>query len=133
MQFKLFRNRRKGIIENLGEKGERLAAQFLKKRGYRIIEHNFRLRQGEIDIVAMDKKELVFVEVKARSSLNQEFLMASVNQEKKKRLTRTALYYLRKNNYDGITARFDVVLIIDTDGYRRVELMKNAFRLDELG
>lgn len=122
MRFRLFN-------KSLGDRGERLAVKFLRKQGYKIIERNFRIKSGEVDIIAKDGNQLVFVEVKTRSSSNQEFLRASVNRGKGKRITKTALYYLKKNKYQGMTARFDVVFIIVTNGSHKIELVKDAFQV----
>lgn len=119
--FKLFRK------ENLGNRGEVLAAKFLRRQGYRILERNFRLRSGEIDIVAKDGDQIVFVEVKTRASDNQEFLRTSVNRGKEKRLLKTASYYLEKQKYQGLVSRFDVVFIVASNGGMKIEHVKNVF------
>lgn len=112
---------------NLGNRGESLAVKFLKRQGYKILERNFRLRSGEIDIVARDGDKLVFVEVKTRSSSNQEFLRTSVNRGKEKRLSKTASYYLGKQKYQGMTGRFDVIFVVADNGKTRIEHIKDAF------
>lgn len=139
MKFKLFSNNNK----ELGNKGERLAERFLRRQRYKIIERNYRTRGGEVDIIAKDGNQLVFIEVKTRSSDNQEFLRTSVNRGKSKRLAKTAVYYLKKNKYQGVTARFDVVFVIIKNGSpphqkfwrgdrHKIELVKDAFRLDQI-
>lgn len=112
---------------NLGNRGESLAVRYLKRQGYKILERNFRLRSGEIDIVARDGDKLVFVEVKTRSSSNQEFLRTSVNRGKEKRLSKTASYYLGKQKYQGMTGRFDVIFVVADNGKTRIEHIKDAF------
>jgi putative endonuclease len=121
--FKLFRRNNK----DLGDRGEKLAVKFLRRQGYKILERNFRIRQGEIDIVARDGEQLVFVEVKTRGSNNQEFLRTSVNRGKGKRLFKTASYYLGKQKYRGLTSRFDVVFVVADNGNTRIEHIKDAF------
>lgn len=118
--FKLFKR-------DLGNKGEALAVRFLRRQGYKILERNFRLRAGEIDIVAKDGNQLVFVEVKTRSSDNQEFLRTSVNRGKEKRLIKTASYYLEKKEYQGLVSRFDVIFIVANNGKMKIEHIKNVF------
>ena len=54
--------------QRLGELGERLAAEYVQKKGMRILEHNYRIRGGEIDLIAQDGREVVFIEVKTRAS-----------------------------------------------------------------
>lgn len=113
----------------LGLDGEKLSVKYLKRQGYKILERNFRIRSGEIDIVARDGNQLVFVEVKTRSSNNQEFLRASVNRSKEKRIIKTASYYLGKQKYSGLTGRFDVIFIIYDNGKAKIEHIKAAFSL----
>lgn len=117
--FRLFR-------KDLGNRGEVFAVKFLRRQGYKILERNFRLRSGEIDIIAKDGNQLVFVEVKTRSSDNQEFLRASVNRGKEKRLLKTASYYLEKQKYQGLTSRFDVIFIVANNGKMKIEHLKNV-------
>ena len=78
----------------LGKKGEKIATNFLKKLGYKIIETNFSCRQGEIDIIAKDNSELVFVEVKTRKSLEYGSPADAVNTIKKIHIYKVAEYYL---------------------------------------
>lgn len=120
--IRLFRRKK-----DLGKIGEAVAVRYLRRQGYKILERNFRLRGGEIDIVARDGEQLVFVEVKTRSSNNQEFLRTSVNKGKEKRLSKTASYYLMKKKYGGLTSRFDVIFVVGSDGRLRIEHIKNAF------
>lgn len=119
---------RKRSNKYLGYKGENLAVKFLRRSGYKILERNFRLRSGEIDIVAKDGEQLVFVEVKTRSSDNQEFLRTSVNRGKEKRLAKAAAYYLNKKEYNGLTGRFDVVFVVNDNGGTKIEHIKDAFK-----
>lgn len=122
--FNLFKRKNK----DLGHRGENLAVKFLRRNGYKIMERNFRLKIGEIDIIARDGDQLVFVEVKTRSSDNQEFLRASVNRGKEKRLAKTASYYLNKQKYGGLTSRFDVIFVVNDNGRPKIEHIKDAFR-----
>jgi len=78
---------------SLGKLGERLAANFLSSKGYQIIEMNFHKRWGEIDIVALDKDTLVFVEVKTRMESDRISPEESITPWKIKTLKRTALFY----------------------------------------
>ena len=107
-----------------GDKGEELAALYLEQAGYRIMEKNFRCRQGEIDIIAREKQYLCFIEVKRRKSLSAGHPLEAINTQKIKRICSTALHYLRYRNLPDLTPiRFDVVSIIGED----VTLIKNAF------
>lgn len=79
-----------------GQTGEALAETFLKKHGYRMVEHNFRCKFGEIDLIAYKDKTLCFIEVKTRSSDAFGEPIDAVDRAKQKRLIRLANYYLFK-------------------------------------
>ena len=118
-------NRRK----KFGEKGEALAAGQLKKEGYQIIETNYRTKLGEIDIIAKDKDTIVFVEVKARSSVRFGSPKWAVTPQKQKKISVVALYYLKSTNQSNAKARFDVVTVALNQDKPRIEIIKNAFEL----
>ncbi|MCG0277221.1 MAG: YraN family protein [Thermanaeromonas sp.] len=92
-----------------GWEGEEIAATFLKAQGYYVRERNFRCPLGEIDIVAEEGGEIVFVEVKARSSSAFGFPQESVDMRKQERLRRVASFYLKERKLFGRPCRFDVV------------------------
>lgn len=106
-----------------GAKYEQVAATYLQKQGYEIIEQNFRCRQGEIDIIAKDGEYLVFCEVKYRSSGQKGHPLEAVSVQKQHRISRTALYYMAKKGLIDVPCRFDVVGILD----KEIVLYKNAF------
>lgn len=111
----------------LGNAGEKVAQQFLKKRGYKVIETNYRCRAGELDIVAEKKGYTVFVEVRTRGS--QEFggPEESLTSAKKERLVRLALGYLQEHPGAKPDWRIDVVAIdMDKGKTTRIELIENA-------
>jgi putative endonuclease len=110
-----------------GEKGETIAAAYLKKNGYRILETNFRCSLGEIDIIARDKEELVFVEVKTRKSQDLGYPEQAVGIKKQKKISQLALFYLQKKNLTNAKARFDVVAVMMSETSNEVKLIKNAF------
>jgi putative endonuclease len=95
----------------LGDKGENVAARYLRNQGYRIIERNVRSDAGEIDIVARDGKVLVFVEVKTRA-YDDPTPEDQVNLDKQRRLTRAAKSYLTRYGTPQPPARFDVVAVL---------------------
>ena len=96
----------------LGEQGEAAAARFLKRKGYVIVARGDRGRLGEIDIVAVEKRTLVFVEVKTRRSHDKGHPADAVDDEKQRRLTILALQYLKRHGLlDNTPARFDIVAI----------------------
>ena len=114
--------------KQIGQKGEDLAEQFLKKLGYRIIERNFRCKFGEIDIIGFKKGVLSFIEVKTRSSDAFGQPIDSVDKAKQRRLVRLANYYLfKKKAGDSLPCRFDVVSILMTTDKPEIELIENAF------
>ena len=82
--------------QQLGKIGENLASEYLEKQGYLILERNFACRQGEIDIIAKDEKEFVFVEVKTRKSLKFGYPAEAVTNIKRKHMQKAAQYYLYK-------------------------------------
>lgn len=109
---------------SLGGSYEQMAADFLSKHGYQILERNFRCRTGEIDIIARDGDFLAFVEVKYRSSMNYGGPMAAVGLKKQHTISRTAAFYLLARHMRMDTpCRFDVVGILPD----RIVLQKNAF------
>jgi len=111
---------------NTGKEGEKIAATFLKKNGYRIIEKNFRCALGEIDIIAREKGELVFVEVKTRKSSELGYPEQAVGIYKQKKMSQLALWYLQKKDADT-GARFDVVAVTISASGNEIRLIKNAF------
>lgn len=107
---------------NFGKEGEQLAVEHLKKKGYKIIERNYRTPFGEIDIIAKDRDYLVIIEVKRRASdIFGEPLLA-VNKRKQLKLKKLALYYLKCLGKE-YPIRFDVISIKGD----AVEHIENAF------
>ncbi len=113
----------------LGIRGERAAERYLKRRGYRIVGRGERDRIGELDLVAVDGKTLVFVEVKTRGSLATGHPAEAVDRDKQRRLTRVALSYLRRHDLLEHPARFDVIAVVWPDGQKQpnIEHIQNAF------
>ncbi len=102
---------RKPQRDSLGERGENVAARFLRNQGYKILLRNFRCELGEIDIIARDGRTLVFVEVKTRSE-DEPTPEAQVNSVKQQQVCRVARYYLSRYGVPQPPARFDVVGIL---------------------
>lgn len=94
-----------------GKIGEDLACKYLQNNGYNIIERNFEARQGEIDIIAIDKKELVFIEVKTRTNTNYGKPIEAVNNNKQKHIIKTVEYYLYSRKLENQFVRIDVIEI----------------------
>jgi putative endonuclease len=95
----------------LGAAGESAAAQYLVRRGYRIVEANVRCRLGEIDLVAIDAGVIVFVEVKGNRGNRYGAPEEMVTPFNQRRLTRLAVWYLQRRGWLGRSARFDVVAV----------------------
>ncbi|MGB5217816.1 MAG: YraN family protein [Smithella sp.] len=110
-----------------GKKGEMIAADYLKKNGYDILEINFRCPLGEIDIIARDKEDLVFLEVKTRRSDDLGYPEEAVDRKKQKKISRLADYYLQTKKLINTPARFDVVAVTMSESSIEVKLIKNAF------
>jgi putative endonuclease len=110
-----------------GKEGEEIAVAYLKKNGYRIVETNFRCPIGEIDIIAKEKNDLVFVEVKTRRSNELGYPEQAVGVKKQKKMSQLALWYLQNKKITDTSARFDVVAIILKQGKNEIKLIKNAF------
>ena len=103
--------------QEIGKLGEKLATKYLEQLGYKIIERNFRCRQGEIDIIAMYSGKLIFVEVKTRRSEKYGNPAEAVNGVKQKHMINAARYYLYKTGQENKFIRFDVVEVKLKDGY----------------
>lgn len=107
----------------VGNKGEIMAQNYLKSLGYKIIATNFSCKMGEIDIIAQDKKTLVFVEVKTKTSSQLGFPREMVNLHKQNKIRQVAQYYLLKNKLTNCDCRCDVVEILED----RVAHLKGCF------
>jgi len=114
--------------QQVGKLGEKLAREFLEKRGYRTLETGFRCPNGEIDIVAQEKDCLVFVEVRTKSNLEFGTPEESVNRRKKQKLIATAMIYINSHHNLPASWRIDVVAIeINSKGdVKRLDLIENA-------
>jgi len=113
----------------LGKWGERRCEKFLRKGGFKILARNFSCKTGEIDLVAADTDgSIVFVEVKTRADEKFAAAESSITPAKKKKLTRTARYFLSSGNIEDRPYRFDVVtIILPPAGRERIIHYKNAF------
>ena len=120
----------------IGEYGERLAAEFLQRRGFRLVLLNFKAPvgrnrlgvsvTGEIDLIALDGETICFVEVKTRSSDEFASPLAAVDLRKQRQITRTARVYRKIFNLRAAKFRYDVISIVLADKNKpRIELFKN--------
>ena len=114
-----------------GHRGETLAYWYLRQAGYIIVARNHRARHnvGELDLIGWDGPVLAFVEVKTRTSLEGGEPEEAVTGLKRQKIVRTARQYLRQNNLDDTSYRFDVVtLYLEPQSGLRLRLSKDAFR-----
>lgn len=112
---------------DLGRRGEDLAASYLKKAGYKIVERNHANAIGELDLVALDGVTVVLVEVKTRSGISRSPSEA-VDYRKRLKLTKVATLYLKCKGWIERPARFDVVEVISPPGTAPlIRHIKNAF------
>ena len=119
----------KGKLASLafGQKAEKLAQKHLRGNGYKIIDANYRCRDGEIDLIARHGVYLVFCEVKARRNRAYGTALEGVTPSKIRKIKKAAEHYLLKKNLTGIDCRFDIVTIDESPAGTKVELIKNAF------
>ena len=113
--------------QQLGEYGESVACQALRRRGYEILDRRVRQRGGEIDIVARDGDVVVFVEVKTRAGAAFGGASAAVTPLKQRRLTALATAYLAHRRWIDRPCRFDVVTVEVVHGRERVLVYPQAF------
>jgi putative endonuclease len=113
----------------IGVEGEDMAVKTLKKKGYKIIEKNYRSKFGEIDIVAEEKGYIVFIEVKRRTTGSFGGSFDAIDRKKKEHMIRSAQYYLKSRKCFERKARFDVVGI---DG-NELKIIQHAFIVEEGG
>lgn len=112
--------------QDFGQNGENIAENYLKSIGYFILNRNFRCRQGEIDIIAKDKEEIVFVEVKTRSNIVYGNPAEAVDSLKQKHIKKAAEIYVYINHIENYYMRFDVIEIYLSRGKYLVHHIKQA-------
>lgn len=110
------------------DKGEEIAAVYLKKKGYKILASNFNGRGFEIDLIAKKRKIIAFVEVKRRKSSNFMSPLLSIDRKRKEHMIKGAKYFLLENDlYDKCDVRFDILTIIESK--ENIEHYEDAFRI----
>jgi len=110
-----------------GLKGQKAAEDYLIQKGYKVLARNYRIRTGEIDLVAEDNEYIVFVEVKFRRGLTYGLPREAVGATKQQRIIRTALHYLTRHNLTESDVRFDIVEILEQHGQLFASHIENAF------
>ena len=115
----------------LGAKGEKRAAKFLKRKGYKIIQRNYSCKLGEIDIIARQNNTTIFAEVKTRQTEEFGAPQYSINAAKRNHISKVALCYIKEKRLMGQSCRFDVIAVTFPSGSRKpkIEHIENAFQL----
>jgi len=117
-------------MDSVGDRGEALAASYLREKGYDVLARNFRYGRNEVDLICLDPEkdhEVVFVEVKTRSTTAFGPPEASITDEKRSALIEVARGYLFERGREGAAARFDVVGVRLTGEQPRIDHHENAF------
>jgi len=113
----------------LGNRGEQAAERYLAGLGYRILRRGLRTRHGEVDLVALDGRQVVFVEVKTRLDHDAGHPAEAVDSQKQRKLTTLALEFLKKHRLLDQPARFDIVAVTWPEDQENptIEHLRNAF------
>lgn len=113
---------------DLGKAGEEVALKYLKRKKFKIIKKGFRLYKGEIDVIAYDRKTLVFIEVKTRRSSSFGLPEESVTTAKQRQIKKIAQGFIAFNNLENVECRFDVISLIFNKRYGySIRHFKDAF------
>ena len=115
----------------VGKQGEAEAVRLLQGQGYRIRKTNYRTRAGEVDIIARQGDTLCFIEVKARSGERFGQPAEAVSRFKQGQISKAALHFLKTHDCLDKKARFDVVSIVYHGATPQLDILKNAFELDQ--
>lgn len=111
-----------------GKFGEKLARDYLINKGYKIIDINYRNKIGEIDIIAIHKEILIFIEVKSRTSNNYGYPYEAVNYKKQQKIVNSSLIYIKSKSYDKFQYRYDIIEVYLTNN-SKINHIENAFCL----
>lgn len=111
-----------------GNEGEQAACEFLRRKGWTIVDRNVRRGRGEIDVIARKRRLLSFVEVKRRSALGYGRPAEAVNHEKQRRIAQAAALYIQENGLENAPIRFDVIEILPNE----IRYIENAFDATDL-
>lgn len=119
------KNIQKGIY------GEKIAAKYISKKGFEIMDTNFWRRGGEIDIIAKNNEYIVFIEVKFRSGLKNGYPSEAVNIKKQSHIIQAAKEYILIKNIENMNFRFDVIELLKIGKAIYIKHIENAFWLEE--
>ncbi|NLW22267.1 MAG: YraN family protein [Tissierellia bacterium] len=114
------KNREKGLL------GENIAINYLKSKGYIVIDRNYRTKIGEIDIIAIKSNYLVFIEVKTRSSTNYGYPYEFVNMKKQERIIKSSYIYMNQKDLLDFQPRYDIIEVI-LQKKAKINHIENAF------
>ena len=114
------------VSHELGKIGENIIADYITKLGQKVVERNFECNQGEIDIIAKDKEELVFIEVKTRTDISYGEASEAVTNTKKRHLINSIKYYIYKQKLENQPIRIDVAEVYINKGKVKVNYIKQA-------
>ena len=116
----------------LGNYGEYIACRILKERGYLILHQKYYTRYGELDLIAKDQNQLVFVEVKTRIGKVYGGGLEAITKRKRNHLVRSALCFLQQHNFQDLPCRFDIIALnLDRKGnLLDYQLITNAFEVE---
>ena len=124
----------KPFFSSLGERGERAACEFLRAKGYDILDKNYQCKIGEIDIIARRKERLVFIEVKTRTSGQFGSPQEAVGLKKQEKIFKLAQWYLKEKKLKEIPIAFDVVAVLwKEDRAPEIRLIMDAFEKADKG
>jgi putative endonuclease len=113
----------------LGKEGEKVAERYLRKKGYRVVERNYRCMSGEVDLIVLDRRVIVFVEVKTRTGHRFGTPLEAVEFRKQRKMIQAAQFFLNQKKLYQRDARFDVVGISWPGDDPVVEHIQNAFEM----
>jgi putative endonuclease len=113
----------------LGKAGEQVAEHYLRKKGYTVVERNYRCAAGELDLIVLDRRVIVFVEVKTRTDHRFGTPLEAVAFRKQRKMIHAAQFFLNEKKLTQRAARFDVVGISWPGAEPVVEHIENAFEL----
>ena len=112
-----------------GLRGQHEAKEFLQNTGYEILAENYRVKTGEIDLIALSGNYLVFIEVKFRTGTKYGLPREAVSFGKQKKIAKTAMHYISVRQIEEKDFRFDVVEVIRQNGRMLINHIENAFEL----
>ncbi len=113
--------------KRIGNKGESIAEEYLKQKGYKIIQRNYRCRFGEIDIIAKDGNTVVFTEVRTKQNNNFGSPQESITPAKIEKISKASLSFIQEKKMAGFSYRFDLIAITFSQGRQNIEHIENAF------